>query len=257
MKGFNDSQDMTSSSESMTESQGSFDSVNKQAFNFANSAISHVNQWLDSVSSFGMESRMMQDAAKKMQSTTSRMVDGGNDPKNELPIGPGNSYMNHLFKFHNTATKTAETIKDELTKGTNIFTDASEALKLAIKVMGVMNEKNPGGLPIEINEAQKIWFGDKDVDDIQKTQWRTTIEMANPDYDPKKIRKFTNYDGSMTWEILNNDKTVMSRFTLGEHNGTKIFSQGGYKKFVALLDQLKSKLPDGASEGFEQMRRSM
>lgn len=231
----------------------SFDTVNQNAHQFANSAISHVNQWLDSVSGFGMESSMKQQAARNSQSSMSRMVDGGPDENEELPVGPGFSYMTHLFKHHNSGKKIAETVKQELTKGTNIFTDASEALKMAIKVMGVMNDKNPGGLPIEINEAQKLWFGDKDVDDIEKTQWRTTIEMANPDYDPKKIRKFTNYDGSMTWEVLNNDKTVMSRFTLGEYNGTKVFSQGGYKKFVSLLDELKKKMPDGA-QGFDQMQ---
>jgi hypothetical protein len=109
-------------------------------------------------------------------------------------------------------------------------------------------------MPIEINDAQKIWFGDKEVSKQEQSVFRSTLETGDSKLDPKKVRKFVNHDGSLTWEVLNDDKTVMNRFTMGEYAGTKIFSQGGYKNFAEMLKEAKGKLGKDTGGEFDAIR---
>lgn len=178
-----------------------------------------------------------------------KIKDGDN-----LPTIPGSAYSTHLFKHHEAGKKAMEASKNALTNASKIFTEQMEALKLALGSMGVASERNPGGLPVDFKDARKIWFGSDDVDPIQEAEFRSTIEIGDRKVDPKKIRKFANSDGSLTWEILNDDKTVMSRFTMGEYAGTKLFSQGGYDSFAKLLKKAREKFgPDSKGE-FDSIR---
>lgn len=197
--------------------------------------------------------------AKKFKDADRSMIErqmNGEAGGDDLPQGPGYTYFNHLFNRAGGKVKDQENKKKKMTRGSNIYTEAQEALKVAIKAMGVATSMNPTGLPIDIGDAQSIWYGEDDVDENEKMQWRTSVEMGDARIDPKKVRKFTNYDGSMTWEILNDDKTVSSRFTLGEYAGTKIFSQGGYNKFVELMKKVKEQVGYDDSTGFDAVRGS-
>ena len=170
------------------------------------------------------------------------------------PDGPGFAYFNHLFRRMDGDGKIKEAKKEKMTKGSNIYTEAQEAIKVAIKALGVATSMNPTGLPIDISDAKRLWFGEDDVDENEVLQWRNTVEMGDAKVDPKKVRKFTNYDGSLTWEILNDDKTVSSRFTLGEYAGVKVFSQGGYNKFVELMEKVKQQVGMDDTTSFESAR---
>lgn len=170
----------------------------------------------------------------------------------DLPVGPGSSYMNHLFRYNGIGKKLKEMKKG--LKGVNIYTDQMEALMTALSVVGVYSDKNAGGMPIDMQEALKLKFGDGDVDETDKAQFMTMIEQGDTKIDPKRVRKFVNYDGSLTWEILNDDKTVMSRFTMGKYKGTSIFAQGGYKKFAELLKTAKQKLGKDSGGEFDSIR---
>lgn len=172
------------------------------------------------------------------------------DPTIKVPLGPGFNYFSHLFNRSNIQEQKKATADKE----PNIVTDQPEAVKLALRTMGVFSERNPTGLPIDIRDAKKLFFGTEDVDPIDEAEWRTSLERGSDDFDPKKVRKFVNYDGSLTWEILNDDKTVMSRFTMGEYSGTKIFSQGGHTKFADLLKQVRSKIGPDHGADFDAIR---
>ncbi len=189
---------------------------------------------------------------KSEGSLLKKRMDG--DVTQDLPQGPGFTYFNHLFNRAGGTEKDKENKKKKMTNGSNIYTEAQEALKVAIKAMGIATSMNPTGLPIDTKDAEHIYFGEEEADDNDKLQWRTSVEMGDARIDPKKVRKFTNYDGSMTWEILNDDKTVSSRFTLGEFAGTKIFSQGGYNKFVELMQKVKQQVGYDDSTGFDAIR---
>lgn len=180
---------------------------------------------------------------------TQQLMEG--PQKKGPPVFPGTVYVNHLLK---RGFKERAGIKPSGTEELNIYTTSNEALKAAIQALGVYSDRNPGGMPIDLKVAQKVWFGSGKTDDIQVAEWRSLVEMGDRLVDPKKIRKFTNYDGSLTWELLNEDKTVSSRFTLGEYQGVKLFAQGGYNKFVELLNQLKTKMGPKGSEGFDAVR---
>ncbi len=190
------------------------------------------------------------------RSSMERLMGGSLLGSDGHPEGPGFAYFNHLFRRNGGEQKLKQTKKDKMTYGgSNIYTEATEALKTAIKSLGVASSFNPTGLPIDIRDAQKVWFGDEDdIDDMKVNQWRTQTEMGDAAIDPKKTRKFTNYDGSLTWELLNDDKTVSSRFTIGEYAGTKIFSQGGYNKFTELLEKVKAQVGYDEGTGFDAMR---
>jgi hypothetical protein len=178
------------------------------------------------------------------------------DPEEELPLGPGKSYLAHLFKTHGLDKKIREQNSKVTQKTGNIFTDQAEAFKQAIQIVGCASDRNPGGLPIEIHEAKKFWFdGKEDVDEIDQAQFMSQAEGDNK-IDPKRIRKFTNYDGSLTYEIINEDKSIMSRFTMGKFKGTTIFSQGGYKKFAELFKKARAKLGKDEGGEFDAIRAS-
>jgi hypothetical protein len=116
------------------------------------------------------------------------------------------------------------------------------------------------GFPrLDVRTAKDIFFGDKKIDPIEEAEFRTTIETGDTKIDPKRVRKFTNYDGSLTWELLNEDKTVMNRFTMGEYAGKKIYAQGGYQKFADLLKtvQQQTSPDDDAKEDFDAITQSI
>lgn len=211
-------------------------------------AMSHLNSIKDSGTAPMHAAAMNKNAKSATASVFSGTPQGGLD---DLPVGAGHAYLTHLFK-RQAAPAAAKKASD---KGVNIYTDQQEALRSALNIMGVYSEKNPGGMPIEITEAKKLWFGDKKVDETEEAQWRTNIEQGDTKIDPKKMRKFVNYDGSLTWEVLNDDKTVMSRFTMGEYNGTKIFAQGGYKKFAELLNKVKQNSGPDSGGSFDAINR--
>lgn len=189
------------------------------------------------------------------RSAMERLMGGSLLSSDGHPDGPGFAYFNHLYRRMGGNEKIKGQKKEEMMKGSNIYTEATEALKVAIKALGVASTFNPAGLPVDIRDAQKIWFGDEDVGEDKINQWRTSTELGDAAIDPKKVRKFTNYDGSMTWEILNDDKTVSSRFTLGEFANTKIFSQGGYNKFTELLEKVKQQVGYDSDTGFDATRK--
>jgi hypothetical protein len=190
------------------------------------------------------------------RSNMERLLGGSLLSSDGNPDGPGFAYFNHLYRRMGGNDKIKGAKKEEMMKGSNIYTEATEALKVAIKALGVASSFNPSGLPVDIRDAQKIWFGEEEEQDETKiSQWRTSTELGDAAIDPKKVRKFTNYDGSMTWEILNDDKTVSSRFTLGEYAGTKIFSQGGYNKFTEMLEKVKQQVGYDSNTGFDATRK--
>lgn len=222
------------------------------SFEKARNAFSVVQDHLGNLSDVGTNKLIKEKLNQDTKSFTNA-ASGDKNPE-DLPVGPGLSYMTHLFRHNNVGAKLKnKQAKDNKTKG-NIYTDQMEALKTALNSMGIYSEKNPGGMPVDIKDAKNIWFGDKPVEGIQEAEWRTSIEQGDSKIDPKKVRKFVNYDGSLTWEILNDDKTVMSRFTMGEYGGQKIFAQGGYKKFAELLNQVKEKQGPAAGGEFNSIR---
>lgn len=222
---------------------------------YAQQALSVVQGHLDSLKNNGMAADAAMRALENVRSVSDRMADG--ETGENLPHMEGFGYLNHLFR--RTANRARKRQMKNRGRGPrmpdNIYTDQMEALKVALQAMGVYSEKNPGGMPIDIKAAKQIWFGDNDIDEIAEAEWRTGIELGDRKIDPKKIRKFVNYDGSLTWEILNEDKTVMSRFTMGEFGGTKVFAQGGYGKFAELLEKVKTKA--GPEGGFDEMRGAL
>lgn len=197
-------------------------------------------------------------AANGLNKPQSRMAQFGQhpskDPNKQLPLGPGNAYLSHLVKFNKMNEKLEDFKKKAENKIGNIFTDQPEAAKTALSLIGVYSERNPGGLPMDFKEAKNLWFGDKEVDGTEESGFRTTVENGDPNIDPKRVRKFVNYDGSLTWEILNRDKTVQSRFTMGDYAGTKVFAQGGYKTFAELLKKFMQKKGKDVGGEFDAIR---
>lgn len=204
---------------------------------------------LNEASNFGTAPMYRRQEQMQPKSVMESIARGGGDEDDELPMTPGFAYMTHLFKRSGMGKQMKQKHKDALTKGMNIFTDAMEGVKTALQMVGLYSETNVGGLPFDLKDAMKAYFGDKEIDDVMKSQFQHDISDGVSKVDPKKIRKFVNHDGSLTWEILNDDKTIMNRFTFGDYAGTKIFAQGGYKKFAELLDKAKKELgPDVVGE---------
>lgn len=233
------------------------DSFQKQSMamqNFGQSADRAVIGHLQQLSGVGAMQGFAGALADAARSKTDLIANG---PKDDgLPNGPGFAYVTHLFKRLSKAKMDKERGSDKRPskEETSIYSEHLEAVKTAIQQMGVYSDRNPGGLPIDLKEARKLWFGDKDVDQVKEAEWRSLVEMGDRKLDTKRIRKFVNYDGSLTWEILNEDKTVMSRFTMGNYAGTTIFSQGGYSKFAEVLKKVKEKKgPDRQGE-FDSIR---
>jgi hypothetical protein len=201
----------------------------------------------------------LQNAARHaaQQSMVSRALNGPEIASDEdLPVGPGFAYMNHLFKSHNADKIIKDQQHQNFTKGLNVLTNATDGVRTALRMLGVAGETNTDGLPIDMTDVFKLFGGDRKMDDLEKTNLVRELQDGSTKIDKKKIRKFVNQDGSITWEILNDDKTIMSRFTMGEYNGKKLFAQGGYKNFSDLLRQTKSKLGDDHKGEFESIRSS-
>jgi hypothetical protein len=203
----------------------------------------------------------MQEAAKKAasQSMMSKFMDGPMiKPEDDIPVGPGFAMLNHLFRNAGGGDKIRKKAKDQMLGGLGIMTNAMDGVRTALKMIGVQDDNNLDGLPVDMKDVFKIFHGEKadEMDDIQKNDFMRDITDGSKKIDKKKIRKFVNQDGSLTWEILNDDmKTIMSRFTFGEYNGTKLFAQGGYKNFGQLLREAREKLgPDYRGE-FDSIRK--
>jgi len=224
-----------------------------QTSNFAN-ASTMINEHLQGAAQYGMVKRQAMEAMKKGGSKMSQM--GRREDKDFRPKGPGTDYLNHLVDYNMMGEKMAAQRKENEQENGNIFTDQPEAAKTALRLIGVYSEKNPSGLPIDFMEAKSLWFGKKEVDKMEEAGFRTEVEQGDQNIDPKRVRKFVNYDGSLTWEILNQDKTVQSRFTMGDYAGTKVFAQGGYKTFAELLKKAKKKKGPDVGGEFDAIRGS-
>lgn len=189
-------------------------------------------------------------------SLTQRQLDGDPEPEDDLPIGPGYGMMTHLFNHAGGKDKIKEAKKDKLLNGANIVTNAMDGVKTALQMIGMHSETNTGGLPMDIKDAMKVYYGKKEPSDVERSQFQHDLTDGASKMDKKKVRRFVNQDGSLTWEILNDDKSVMSRFTYGDYNGAKIFAQGGYNKFAELLTKAKKELgPDNRGE-FDAIRNN-
>jgi hypothetical protein len=218
------------------------------------SAMQVLSAHLADIKGVGSISQYAGAAQDALRTVSDRITNG---PSGELPTFPGMVYVNHLFKHSHAAQKMKKQKDKSADDDINIYTDHAEALKTALQAIGVYSDRNPGGMPIDIKAARKLWFGGEKVDGIKEAEWRSLIETGDNNIDPKNIRKFVNYDGSMTWEILNHDKTVMSRFTMGEYGGTKVFTQGGYSKFADVLKAVKEKVGPGLADSFNKMQGMM
>ncbi len=226
--------------------QGNFDKAN-----------TYVLEHLTGLQNVGaaslMKPRLMKQAGKSVIGEYANPTEV--DPSDELPLGPGQTYLSHLFQKHKLPEKIRDQQKKKVKENGNIFTDQQEALRLALKIVGCYSERNPGGMPIEPQEAKQFWFQGNEADELDEADFMSTIEGDNK-IDPKRVRKFTNYDGSLTYEVLNEDKTVMNRFTMGKFKGTTIFSQGGYKKFAELFKKARAKLGKDDGGEFDAIRSS-
>lgn len=107
-----------------------------------------------------------------------------------------------------------------------------EALKTAIRTLGIKSEVNPHGLDIDFDTAKEIYHGGEELSDIEITEFRSMILKGDESFDQKRMRMFSNQDGSTTYEMLNPDKSVMSRFTFGNFRDRKVFAQGGYSAYA-------------------------
>jgi hypothetical protein len=226
------------------------------ARNYGQEALGVLNESLGFMKGHGVNKLHSPKMVESQRSFSDVFVNGKKiDDDDDLPTGPGNAYVTHLFKRQQVGEKLKAKAKEAVTGGANVFTEQMEALKLAVKTMGIASERNPGGMPIDIKEAKKIWFGkDGEIDPIAESEWRNSVELGDNKLDPKRVRKFVNHDGSLTWEILNEDKTVMSRFTMGDYAGTKIFAQGGYNKFAEVLKKARQQLGQDTGGEFDAIR---
>ncbi len=222
---------------------------------FGKGAIDFQNESSSYMKGFGIAALgKKQEDAKLKSFSQSFFNESGLSEQDKLPINPGKAYGTHLFRRQNGEAKLKEASMKAMTKGSKVFTDHMEAMKVALQNMGIASDYNPGGMPIDIQDAKKIWFGDSEVDPIEETTWKSHITQGNKGVDPKKVRKFSNPDGSLTWEILNDDKTVMSRFTMGEYAGQKLFAQGGTNAFSEILKKAKEKIGPDIAGQFDSIR---
>lgn len=222
----------------------------EQGLEATKGAITAVNSHLKMLEGTGAAAMYAKQALDQARSKSERFVNPG---EQQPPVFPGSVYLQHLWKRTGANDAIQETKRKMMSHGTSIITDHLYALKTAINALGVHSDRNPSGIPVDIKDAKKIWFGSDDVDAGQEAEWRSQVENGDNTIDPKKVRTFVNYDGSKTWELLNDDKTVMSRFTMGELDGIKVFVQGGYNKFAEKLGQARKRLGEGGA-AFEQQR---
>jgi hypothetical protein len=140
-----------------------------------------------------------------------------------------------------------------------VLTSQPAALRQALSLIGLSSDRNPAGLSISPDTAKFILFGKKDLGDVDEASFRASMENGDISVDKSKIRQFVNYDGSITYEILNDDKSIMSRFTLGDFKGKKVFVQGGYAAYAQSLRDLTGKfkqIQSGVSE-FDKLRTKL
>lgn len=135
----------------------------------------------------------------------------------------------------------------------SIVTTAPEALRQALNFIGVASDRNPTGLGVSLATARQVIIGknQEETSMTDEADFRASMEQGDNRIDKKKIRQFVNYDGSVTYEILNDDKSIMSRFTLGEYKGQKVFVQGGYSAYAQTLRKLAPQLAAAAAKSSE------
>lgn len=177
----------------------------------------------------------------------------------KAPQGYGLKMLNYLM-FRNLATPPSQEPGEKSPDQKPVYTEYPEALKNALTVLGVTSERNPLGLSLDIDSARTLWFPEgSEISGTDEAEFRAIMEGGDQAVDRKRIRQFVNYDGSTTWEILNPDKTTMSRFTLGDHKGKKIFVQGGYdayaKELRKLADKSSKNATSGGSADFDKLRQ--
>lgn len=186
----------------------------------------------------------------------------GVSPSRSLPPqGPGTRVLTNLIlnrKFGAKKGMTGDQAPQQ--QEAQLSTSSQGALKLALSVLGVSSDKNKLGMNLPIGMARSVWFGPgAKVTNTDEAQFRAIMDGGDKSVDEKRVRQFVNFDGSTTWEVLNPDKTVMSRFTLGEFNGKKVFVQGGYSSYA---DQLKKIVSQGgsamkANTSFDKMQEAL
>lgn len=227
-----------------------FEATMQAAMDYAGHAQTVAQGHLQSLTNVGAARQYGALAAERMRSATDKLMNGS---ENLPAIFPGNIMANHLLGRSQAMIKAnMEKGKKRGLREPDIYTDHQEALKTALMAMGIYSERNQGGLPIDLAIARKAYYGAEKLSQEQEAEFRNMME-GDRGFDPKKIRQFVNYDGSRTWELLNEDKTVMSRFTIGEYRGMKVFTQGGYNKFADLLKKVQGGDP---GRGFDLLRES-
>lgn len=139
---------------------------------------------------------------------------------------------------------------DRLPEEERIHSSHPEAFKKCLSFLGVRSDNNRDGIPIGIDAARKIFFGENQLSEIEESEWRATMLNGDKSFDRKKMRQMINFDGSTTYEILNNDKSVMAKFTFGTFKDSKVFSEGGYDSYA---NELRNILNEGQKNTKAQM----
>jgi hypothetical protein len=140
-----------------------------------------------------------------------------------------------------------------------VVTKSPEALRQALMSIGVASGRNPTGLSVDLDTARQVMIGKRldQVGEVEEAEFRATMEQGDERLDKKKVRQFVNFDGSVTYEIMNDDKSIMSRFTIGEFKGQKVFVQGGYAAYAQILKDLLPRLQSARRKNseFEEIRK--
>jgi hypothetical protein len=174
--------------------------------------------------------------------------------KNRRPAftnGKGVGMLTYLM--HNKAagnpTKSDFPDPDQPPKESFIDSSHPEALKKAMAVLGLRSDQNHDGLDIDIDTAKKLYFGKEKLSEIEEAEFRALMLHGDEKFDKKRMRQFVNHDGSTTYELINPDKSVMTRFTFGQFKERKVFAQGGYDSYSKEL----RKLLDNADQDTQAM----
>ncbi len=138
-----------------------------------------------------------------------------------------------------------------------VVTKVPEALRVAMSQLGIASSRNPGGLSIDLNTARMIMTGKPNLGEVDEAELRSNLESGDVNIDKKKVRQFVNHDGSVTYEVLNDDKSVMSRFTLGQYKGQKLFVQGGYGAYAQELRVIAGRMAKAQTQNteFDRIRK--
>lgn len=180
----------------------------------------------------------------------------------KMPSGPGTTMLNLLTLGHMEKTA-ADRLGPKVANPTlqDVFTRHKDALKLAIQTLGVAGPNNPMGLDVDMGTAREVWFGSKDakVSSQDEAAFNAIAQRGDQKLDKKLLQQYVNYDGSTTYEVLNPDKSVKSRFTFGSNEGKKIFVQGGYNEYASELGNFKTMFSqnDELAAKFEATRQNI